>query len=685
MKHLIEAPRTGHHHIFLEGPAGAGKTCRMIQRLAHLITNGITGYSILVLVPDRSIGQRYEEALIQMELGAYGRVDIQTYYGLATRLVRTFWPLVAQDAGFTSPEKPPIFLTFETAQYVMDQLIAPRLAQGYFEDLNLRPQRIVSQLIDNLNKAAINGYSIETIEERLSRVWMGKTDRLRHYQQAQTCITEFRRHCLNRGLLDLSLTVEIFHRHLVNNPTFWTYFTGRYQHLLVDNLEESVPVAQDLIRRLLPMMKSAVVAYDTNAGFRVFLGIDAEGAYQIREMCTETITLTESETSNPHLSAFAGKVGEYLRQFPLVTRKGDPKKAIRCLIQETYRAKMIERVGQEITRLVRKGVQAGDIAVVAPYADGVLRFSLSEEFRKQDIPFQVVRRYESLQEEPIVRAALTIAALVHPTWDVDMSPFPHPYDVAEAITEVIKEIDPVRAALLVKRLYDPKTKQLKPASNIKNPERIGFANLERYDTLQTWICNWQQKAEIPFDHFLRHLFEFISQPELDPRKASVYAKLVASVEWFKEAAPGMGIETHQVGQHYLQMVYKGIISAQYLSNQKIDEQAVTLVAPVYSYLLSGHHARFQFWLDVGSTSWWEPPHQPLTNPHVLARRWDATEKWTDAVDYRLRQEALFKMVSGLTQRCRDGIYICTSDLEITGEPQDSPLLRAVQNILRAKK
>ena len=71
-----------------------------------------------------------------------------------------------------------------------------------------------------------------------------------------------------------------------------------------------------------------------------------------------------------------------------------------------------------------------------------------------------------------------------------------------------------------------------------------------------------------------------------------------------------------MGQRYIEMVFEGVVAAQYLTDLDVGmaPESIALVAPIYTYLLSGHVARFQFWLDIGSISWWEPPHQPLTNP-----------------------------------------------------------------------
>jgi hypothetical protein len=127
------------------------------------------------------------------------------------------------------------------------------------------------------------------------------------------------------------------------------------------------------------------------------------------------------------------------------------------------------------------------------------------------------------------------------------------------------------------------------------------------------------------------------------------------------------------------MVQQGVVSAQYLIEER-EENAV-LLAPIHTYLLSGHHARYQFWMDAGSIDWWRPPHQVLSNPFVLSYRWPAGTPWTEALDYQTRNDILARIVQGLCQRCRDGVYICTSDMESSGNLQESsPLLRVVTRI-----
>jgi len=296
--------------IFVEGPPGSGKQAYLLQHIADLISDGAPPYSLLVLLPDRPARERLRQALAAVLRGRLGGLELHTYYSLAQRMVALFWPLIAPPAGFAHSSRPPTFLTYETAQHLMSRIVEPLLEQGYFEGLATRRQRLLSQLLDNLNKAAINGFSHTEIGTRLSAAWSGDDDRRRSYRQAQTCADRFRQHCLDHNLLDVSLTIEAFHRYLVEDPVFWNYFTGRYRHLVAANVEETVPVAQDLARRLLPVQETALLTHETGGGYRVFLGIDSAGARRLADACQQQETLPPPPDANAHLLAFALALGQ---------------------------------------------------------------------------------------------------------------------------------------------------------------------------------------------------------------------------------------------------------------------------------------------------------------------------------------------------------------------------------------
>ena len=135
------------------------------------------------------------------------------------------------------------------------------------------------------------------------------------------------------------------------------------------------------------------------------------------------------------------------------------------------------------------------------------------------------------------------------------------------------------------------------------------------------------------------------------------------------------------------MVDEGVIAAQYVRSWRLEPEDAVLLAPAYTFIIRNQPVDYQFWLDVGGRGWWERLYQPLTHPYVLSRHWpprgreDAT--WTDSDEVKAREEALHRLVQGLTRRCRRRIYLGLSELGEQGYEQKGPLLQVIQRVLRS--
>jgi hypothetical protein len=144
-----------------------------------------------------------------------------------------------------------------------------------------------------------------------------------------------------------------------------------------------------------------------------------------------------------------------------------------------------------------------------------------------------------------------------------------------------------------------------------------------------------------------------------------------------------------LAQEYVEMVGEGVVAAQYVRSWQRQPADAVLLAPAYTFLMSNRVVDHQFWLDVGSTGWWERLYQPLTHPYVLSRAWPfavgqepATRAWTDVEEYAARQDALACMVLGLVRRCRKQVHLGLSELGEAGNEARGPLLQAIQQVLR---
>ncbi|MBK9778938.1 MAG: hypothetical protein IPP55_02635 [Anaerolineales bacterium] len=234
---------------------------------------------------------------------AGGEVTPATIGGLARRMCDLFWSFAAEEAGFARPEQPPIFLTLETAQYYMAHLVRPMIEeQGYFDSVTINRNRLYSQIIDNLNKAAIVGFPHTEIGARLDSAWFGDPAQRRVYADAQECATLFRQYCLDNNLLDFSLQLEIFKNILWQNPQSRSYLTQTYRHLIYDNVEEDISCAHVIVHDWLPNLDSALLIYDQAAGYRKFLGGDPDSGLGLSGDCDMVIELN-GPSSHPQMSS----------------------------------------------------------------------------------------------------------------------------------------------------------------------------------------------------------------------------------------------------------------------------------------------------------------------------------------------------------------------------------------------
>ncbi|MCA9965320.1 MAG: UvrD-helicase domain-containing protein, partial [Anaerolineales bacterium] len=263
---------------FLLGPAGTGKTAVLQHRLLRLLREGELAYTILVLVAELEQQQAFYDAIHQSDLGAYADLKVTTYNAMAQEMVTLFWPLVARPAGFSRPFQPPTILSYDLAQLLMWHTITPMLEEGGFSDLRLRPQQIVSQLLDTLNRAALNGLSLDEAISRQQTAWAGDPKHIRHLAEAADAARRFRATCLEHSLLDLSLVVEVFDTQLVRHPEFQKYFSERFRHLIIDNVEEQTPAGQNFITHLMDVTETTALAYDAGGGYKRFLAADPTGA-----------------------------------------------------------------------------------------------------------------------------------------------------------------------------------------------------------------------------------------------------------------------------------------------------------------------------------------------------------------------------------------------------------------------
>jgi hypothetical protein len=335
----------------------------------------------------------------------------------------------------------------------------------------------------------------------------------------------------------------------------------------------------------------------------------------------------------------------------------------------------------------------GSIVILAPYLGDAPRFSLQSSLEQRGIPTTTHRPSRSLHDEPAARSMLVLAALAHPQWEIR----PDPADVAAALMLAIDGLDPVRANLLTAIVYpaNRRTVEVGRFGAIGGPmqQRISYRLGEAFDHLMEWLGVYRAGDQLEVvDQFLARLFgEVLSQPGFgfhqDADAARVANQLVQSARAFRWALTDNGInagtpEPIRLGREYVRLVQSGALGALFAPGWREADDAV-LLAPAYTFLMRNRPVEVQFWLDIGSSGWWERLYQPLTHPHVMSPHWPPNIPWGDADEYHARQDTMRRLLLGLIRRTRRRIYLGLSTYGESGNEQRGALLALINRLLLA--
>jgi len=684
---ILDAPFRS--KVFVSAPSGAGKTTASVQRLAKLnaTLNHFPG-SILVLTPQRTMAEAYR-SLSQAKYQTHAvRIELATMNSLVRRLVELFWPLVADKVPFRNPYQTPSFLTAETSQYYLGKLVNPMLDRGCFASIRLTPNRLFSQLIDNLNKSAVVGFAHTQISKRLKSAWIGSESRLKVYDEAQLAINLFREYCHEHNLLDFSLQVEIFKKLLWPNQILRKYLSAQYPYLVYDNPEEDPPYVHDIIQDWLPELQGAMILHDTNGGFQQFLGADPISARKLSNSCEQTI---ESDQTILNSAARTLIQKGLIRNGASIVRN----ELTTAMLNDTFElpsaqfrfmSEMLDGAVNWVKRLIDQGVEPAQIAILSPFLSSAIKLALTQRLSQYAIPTFAIATSSPLIHQPYTRAIVDMIALVIQPADGQAVK----YDLCLAGMLLIDGMDLVRSALLWDRVSLESQNYLRLEIDEASQSRVSNVLRERFEKLLVWLK--QQDKEVSLSVMLTRFFDdLLAQPGYtaasNPANASYLAQLIESYNKFSAALPrSETTTTSRYNAEFISALRSGLISAQYLDDPAASQSdSSVLIAPAITFLTRNRVVDYQVWLNLGSDGWYKRLEQPLTNPQILSRRWQPDKKWDADEESQFSETQISQITSGLMARCRRRIFLGFSQYGESGIEEQGLLLRRLQYLYRLAK
>lgn len=713
--------------LWIFGTSRSGKTTRLVNHLGTWlqivnqgsdsfynknIHNSLTQSRIKTTnFPERELGilllaanddkrRELADLVANLTLGKYP-LRVKTALGFFQDEVILFWPLLIDSLLIKAQF--PVRLRPETEQELATKLWSSQLDGAILRHVGINEYRLVRRILDLWQLAAYSGVSCEDIPQILHSGLENDPSNL-DPEFLGDLLLNWRNWCLERGLLTYGLITELYHQKLLTHGNYQQHLQQRYQGIIADDVDDYPAIAANLFESLLDSGAVGAFSYNPNGAIRWGLGADPQYLLRLSARCQ-----VKNLTNPP-----ANSLGYILtnQMVELVTQPMTMLSLPSCVkpIQTNSRAQLLRQTAEMIIDGVKSGeVGADEVAIIAPGLDAIARYTLVEILTKQNIEVTSLNEQRPLISSSVVRALLTLMALVYPGLGrlVDQDA------VAEMLVVLSQyqgentgekefyhsKIDPVRAGLIADYCFvpHPENPDLLPVKTFERWDRIGYMATKAYEEILQWIAeqrlNYEQR---PLLTPIFPLYEAIQKFVCNNRNPS-YQELAALRELLETAQHYWEIDTRLkqtdsllLSIHtpqtlsvtiaeFIQLLRRGTITANPCPVRSIgsNQKSVTL-ATVFQYRASRKNHRWHFWLDIGSPLWAKGGAATLYGANLFLRD-RLGQPWTAADEELAETERLERIVADLLARVSDKLYLCHSELAVNGQEQIGPLLPLVHS------
>ncbi|OYD92994.1 hypothetical protein CDG76_20025 [Nostoc sp. 'Peltigera membranacea cyanobiont' 210A] len=719
------------HSVWIVGTSRSGKTARLVEQFCNWVTSEKqytesfytkktgrkkTGHvpeflylkqtepGVLVLAANDDNRRELGDIIVTSTLGKYP-VRAKTPLGFFQDEVILFWPLLINSLNLKAQF--PVRLRPETEQELATKLWRPQLDEEILRLAGVNESRLVRRILDLLQLAAYSGVPCEDIAPILAK-GLGENTTTLEPEFLASLLLDWRNWCLERGLLTYGIITELYTQHLLSDRNYQQHLTKRYQAVLADDVDDYPSVARLLFELLLDRGAVGAFSYNPDGAVRLGLGADPNYLEGLAERCrVEILNGPPSESLSEQLTK---QMVELVTE-PMVMLSL-PKTVYS--IQTTSRAQLLRQTAEEIANAIQsQQVQPEEVAIIAPGLDAIARYTLVEILVKQNIPVESLNDQRPLISSPIIRALLTMLALVYPGLGrlVDRDAVAEMLVVlsrkqqlpenstdamnrvstTDAMNRVSTNIDPVRAGLIADYCFvpHPDRPNLLPVSVFERWDRIGYAATTAYNEILEWLEQQRSQQELrlipsPISLLDRAIQRFLwNGSNLPYEQLAALRELLETAQHYweidtrlRQIAP---VETtpHTTIIEFIQLLRRGTITANAYPVRPIGgaRKAVTL-ATIFQYRSSRRSHQWHFWLDAGSPLWAKGGAATLFGaPFFLRDR--LGEPWTAEDEKLAEEQRLQRILTDLLSRVSERVYLCHSDLAVNGQEQLGPLLPLV--------
>ena len=678
--------------IWITGPTRSGKTTLLASQFRQWVRRKISqrhspndhlAAAILVFAANDDNRRALSDRLSTAIPGSYPVVS-KTPLGFFSDEVKLFWPLLFGRLNLKAQF--PLRLRPETEQELATRLW---LHQDEVELAGVNQSRFVRQLLDLLHLAGASGIEAEQIPAMLELGLSEERSLLGNEAGIGDRLLEWRQWCLERGLLSYGIIYELYWRYLLSDPTYQQHLTRRYQAVFADDVDDYPAITKDLFAFLLAQGAEGVFTYNPDSQVRLGLSADPNYLADLASLPQVEVQLLANNKNVEEQEVALALVTDF-------TFLGSLPPSIQS-IQTISRAELLRETAEVIVQAVQTGVKPEEIAVIAPGLDEIARYTLIEILSSRGVRVEPLNEQRSLISSPLIRALLTLLALVYPGLGrlvdrdavaemlVVLSQKSAPEEADSTKRRLIPDIDPVRAGLLADYCYhvDPEHPRLLKVETFPRWDRLGHRATKAYQDIVDWLEQLKRRQQqrlsaiALLDETIKRLMNGQAYDQL-----AALRELMETAQHYWEVdrrlrqnEPIARSQTTTIAQ-FIELLRRGTITANPRPVRYLERGGAVAIATIFQYRSLRVSHRWQFWLDTGSVLWEKGGAATLFGAPLFLREWSGrtlTQEDTLEAD----QQRLERILRDLLGRVGERVFLCYSDLGVNGTEQTGPLLPLV--------
>jgi DNA helicase-2/ATP-dependent DNA helicase PcrA len=360
--------------VLVVAGAGSGKTRILTYRIAYLIEQGVSPFEIISITFTNKAADEMKQRVAALIGSVAQKMWVSTFHSACVRILRREAPRLGVRSSFS------IYDTSDTE----------RLVKACLKELGLDPKRVPPRSVASTISDAKN----RLVDAGLFQDFAGNP----WERTVAEVYAEYQRRLMEASAFDfddlIMRCVEIFDRF----PDALDHYQGRFQHVLVDEFQDTNHAQARLATLLAGKWRNIFVVGDADQGIYAFRGATIKNLLDFERDWPDAhvITLEQNYRSTQNILNAANAVIEnnlMRRPKALWTQSSAGHPITRYHAQNEHDE--AAWTADEVRRLVDQGLALGDMAVF--YRTNAQSRVLEEVFSKEQVPYRViggVRFYE---------------------------------------------------------------------------------------------------------------------------------------------------------------------------------------------------------------------------------------------------------------------------------------------------